>query len=159
MLKYDFIHTDVWLHCKWLVGLILVAGAFSLVGQGCGKKGPPVPPMRPAPPVAQDLSHTIQGDMVELSWTLPAASDGRAAEIKVLRATQTGEEIGCEGCPLRFGVAAEIPIHHKAFAESAPRTLRFTEKIDPGYRYIYKVIVFDENGIGGQESNVVKFDH
>ncbi len=136
-----------------------MSGVLSLLGFGCGKKAPPVPPKRPAPPVVQDLSHTIQGDVVELSWTLPVASDSRAEEIKVLRATQSGEEIGCEGCPLRFAVAAEIPIHHKAFEKSEPRTLRFTEKIEAGHRYIYKVIVIDEYGMRGKDSNFVKFDH
>ncbi len=100
--------------------------------------------------------------MVELSWTLPSTSGGRAAEpaaIKVFRATQSGEEINCEGCPLRFVVAAEIPIYETASEKSAPRTLRFSEIIDPGNRYYYKVIVFDEDGFGGQDSNIVKFDH
>ena len=144
---------------KWLVCLLLASCGFSIVGLGCGKKAPPVPPKRPLPPVVQDLRHTIQGDWIELRWTLPAESDGRAAEIQVLRATQSGEEIGCEGCPLRFRVAAEIPIHHKAFAKSAPRALYYTEKIDPGYRYTYKVIVLDEYGIRSKDSNIIKFDH
>jgi hypothetical protein len=159
LFKYTSIHTGVCLHGKWLVYLLLVLGGLCIVGLGCGKKSPPVPPERPVPPVVQDLRHAIQGERVELRWTLPAVSDGRAAEIKVLRATQTGEEIGCEGCPLRFRVAAEIPIHHKAFAKSEPRTLYYTETIDTGYRYIYTVIVFDKYGIGGKESNIVKFDH
>ncbi|MGD8756849.1 MAG: hypothetical protein PVF98_14360 [Desulfobacterales bacterium] len=159
MFKYTSIHTGVCPHGKWLMCFLLVLGGLSIVGLGCGKKAPPVPPKRPSPPMVQDLRHTIQGDRIELSWTLPAASDGRAAEIKVLRATQSEEEIGCEGCPLRFEVAAEIPIHHKAFGKSEPRTLYFTEAIDPGYRYTYKVIVLDEYGIRSQDSNIVKFDH
>lgn len=155
-------HTDGCRLRKWLVCLLLALGALSSVWLGCGKKAPPVPPKHPLPPVVQDLRHTIQGDRVELSWTLPATADGSTAtpaEVKVLRATQSAEEIGCEECPLRFRVAAEIPIHHQVFVKSGPQTLRFTEKIDPGYRYVYKVIVFDEYGMRSKDSNIVKFDY
>ena len=121
-----------------------------------------MPPKRPLPPVVQDLRHTIHGHVVELSWTLPASTGGSAAEpaeVKVLRAAQSGEEIGCEGCPLDFEIAAEIPIHAGVFEKSDSRTLRYTETIEPGYRYIYKIVVFDENGFGGKASRSVMFDH
>jgi hypothetical protein len=142
--------------------LLVALGGLSFVWLGCGKKGPPRPPQRPLPPVVKDLGHTIQGNIVELSWTLPGTAGGSAAEpaaIKVLRATQTSEEIGCESCPFRFVVAAEIPLHAKASDRSGLRILRYSEMIDPGFRYIYKVIIFDEYGIGGKNSNIVKFDH
>jgi hypothetical protein len=37
--------------------------------------------------------------------------------------------------------------------------MRFTEVLEPGYRYIYKVIAYDEDGEGSKDSNTVKFDH
>jgi hypothetical protein len=37
--------------------------------------------------------------------------------------------------------------------------MSYSEFVEVGYRYIYKVIVFDEYGIGGKDSNIVKFDH
>ena len=33
----------------------------------------------------------------------------------------------------------------------------YTETIEPGYRYIYKVVAFDDDGITGSDSNVVDF--
>ncbi len=155
-------HKGVCLHRKWSLALLLLLGGLSFVCLGCGKKGPPRPPKRPLPPVVQDLRHTIQGDVVELSWTLPGPAGGSAsapAAIKVFRAVQSDEEISCETCPIRFVAVAEIPIHENASEKSESRTLSFTETIDPGYRYIYKVIVFDEYGIGGKDSNTVEFDH
>lgn len=154
--------TGDYFHRKWPVFLMVALSGLTILWLGCGKKGPPRPPKRPLPPVVQDLRHTIQGDIVELSWTLPGATGGGASTpvtIKVLRATQFGEEIKCEKCPLRFAVVAKIPIHEKASEKSEPRIFSFTEMIDPGYRHIYKVIVFDEYGIGGKDSNIVKFDH
>lgn len=154
-------HTGACLHRKWSLVFLVLLGGLTFVWLGCGKKGPPRPPKRPLPPVVQDLRHTIQGDIVELSWTLPGTAGGSAsapAEIKVFRAAQSDAEIGCETCPIRFVAVAEIPIHEKPSEKSEPRTLSFTETIDPGYRYIYKVIVFDEYGIGGKDSNTVEFD-
>lgn len=129
---------------------------------GCGKKGPPRPPKRPLPPAVKDLRHTLQGDRVELSWTLPGTAGGaaaRPASFKLFRAVLTGEDIKCEKCPVRFEAAAEIPIHKMASKKLETRSFQYTEMIDPGYRYLYKVIVFDQYGIGGRDSNVVQFDY
>ena len=40
-----------------------------------------------------------------------------------------------------------------------PARMSYSEFVEPGYRYIYKVTVLDEYGIGGKDSNIVKFDH
>jgi hypothetical protein len=151
-----------YLYHTWLVSLCVAIGGISFVCLGCGKKGPPRPPKRPLPPAVEDLRYAIQGDIVELSWTHPSIKGDNAskpASIKVFRAVLSGEDIKCENCPLRFEAVAEIPIHSKAPRKEGPRTLRYSEKIDPGYRYIYKVIVFDEYGIGSKNSNIVQFDH
>jgi hypothetical protein len=136
-------------------------GGLSAVWQGCGKKGPPRPPKRPLPPAVTDLRYAIQADRVELSWTLPVADEAHASEpasMKVFRAILSGEGIKCENCPLRFEVVAELPVHVKAHRAESLRTLRYSENIDPGYRYIYKVVVFDKYGFGSKDSNVVQFD-
>ena len=146
----------------WLMCLILTIGGISSLWLGCGKKGPPRPPKRPLPLAVEDLRFAIQGDIVELSWTHPATSGdnaSRPASIKVFRALVSSEDIECENCPLRFETVAEIPIYAKASREEHSRIFRYTEKIEPGYRYTYKVIVFDKYGIGSKNSNVVQFDH
>ena len=142
--------------------LFVTIGGLSFVWLGCGKKGPPRPPKRPLPPAVEDLRYAIKGDLVELSWTHPptkAGKNSKAATIKVYRAVLSPEDIKCENCPVRFETVAEIPIITKASRNADPRTLRYSEQIDPGYRYIYKVIVFDEYGIGSKNSNIVQFDH
>jgi hypothetical protein len=81
------------------------------------------------------------------------------AAVKVFRSRLSAEEAGCENCPVRYAVSADIPIHKKRFEKSESIRMSYTEFIETGYRYIYKVNVFDENGIGGKDSNIVKFDH
>ena len=38
---------------------------------GCGRKAPPVPPGQARPPAVDDLSSSIDGDMLKLAWTIP----------------------------------------------------------------------------------------
>ena len=161
-MKNSRLKTRWYLHRSWRVCLFVTVGVLSFAWLGCGKKGPPRPPKRPLPPAVEDLRYAIQGDILELSWTHPAAAGddaSRPASIKVFRAALSGEEIKCENCPVRFEAVAEIPILTKASRKESLRTFRYSEKIDPGHRYIYKVVVFDKYGIGSKNSNVVQFDH
>ncbi len=128
---------------------------------GCGQKGPPQPPRRPLPPAVKDLSYVIHGDTVELSWTVPMTEDRKAsspAAVKVFRSRLTAQEAACENCPIRFVLSADIPIHQKGSEKSTPLRMRYTEAVEPGYRYIFKVVVLDEYGIGSQDSNNIDFD-
>ena len=148
-------------HSKWIAAFLLVLAGSSFLWIGCGRKGPPRPPRRPLPPVVKDLAYTVHNDMVELSWTVPGA-EGRSASppaaVKVFRSRLSAEEASCENCPIRYSVSGDIPIHKKRSEKAKPTRMSFTEFVEPGYRYIYKVTVFDEYGIGGKDSNVVKFD-
>ncbi len=149
-------------HSKWIVALLLVLTVSSFLWIGCGQKGSPRPPHRPLPPAVKDLSYVIYGEMVELSWTVPGAEGHKAsppAAVKVLRSRLTAEEASCENCPVHYSVSGDIPIHLKRSEKSKDRRMSHTEFVEPGYRYIYKVTVFDEYGIGGKDSNIVKFDH
>ncbi len=146
---------------KRIAVFLLVLAGSSFLWIGCGKKGPPRPPRRPLPPVVKDLEYTVHNNRVELSWTVPSA-EGRSASppaaVKVFRSQLSAEEARCDNCPIRYSVSGDIPIHKKRSEKSKPIRMSYTEVVEPGYRYIYKVIVYDEYGIGGKDSNIVKFD-
>ena len=148
---------------KWWAALLLLLVGSSMLWTGCGKKGPPRPPRRPLPPAVTDLAYTVYDNKVELSWTMPGKEENRKAAppatVKVLRSRLSAEEAGCENCPIRFTVSGDVPIHKKRSEKSEPIRMSYTEFVEPGYRYIYKVTVFDEYGFGGRDSNIVKFDH
>ena len=143
--------------------LLWLLAAWGLLWIGCGKKGPPRPPRRPLPPAVNDLAHTVHNDIVRLSWTVPGKDEKRTAAppatVKVFRSRLSAEEADCENCPMRFALSGNIPIRKKWAKKSEPVPMSYTEFVETGYRYIYKVIVFDEYGIGGNDSNMVKFDH
>ena len=150
-------------HYKLMAALFVILAALSLLVLGCGKKGPPRPPRRPQPPVVKDLDYTIHNDIVELSWTVPGRDEkaefATPAAVRVFRSRLSAEEADCENCPVRFTVSDDIPIRKKRSEKSKPVRMSYSESIEPGYRYIYKVAVLDEYGIGGRHSNMVKFDH
>jgi hypothetical protein len=55
---------------RWL----LPVAALTLVTLGCGKRGDPLPPLRPVPARIEDLAAMRLPDRVELHWTIPAAN-------------------------------------------------------------------------------------
>jgi predicted small lipoprotein YifL len=149
-------------HNKWVAAFLLVLAGSNFLLNGCGQKGPPRLPRRPLPPAIKDLAFSVHDGMVELTWTvaIPAGrSASSAAAVKVFRSRVSAEEGGCKNCPIRYTVAGDIPIQKKRSDKSEPIRMRYTEFVEPGYRYIFKVIVYDEDGNGGKDSNVVKFDH
>ena len=147
---------------KWIASFLLVLAGSSFLGIGCGKKAPPRPPRLLPPPAVQDLAFTVHDGMVELTWSVAATVDRSASSpvaVKVFRARLSVEEAGCENCPIRYIVSGDIPIQKKRSEKSEPIKMSYTEFVDPGYRYLFKVIVYDEAGNGGKDSNIVQFDH
>jgi hypothetical protein len=149
-------------HSRWLAFFFFALVGLSFLWTGCGKKDPPRVPQRRLPPAVKDLSYAIDNQIVELSWTVQEADD-RSASVpvgyKVFRSKLSAAEFDCEKCPIRFVEIGDVPIQMKRSGKSKPTRLRFKEVLEPGYRYIYKVIVYDEDGEGSKESNTVEFDH
>jgi hypothetical protein len=150
-------------HSKWMAALVLVLAGSSLLWIGCGKKGPPRPPRQPLPPAVKDLDYVVHNNIVQLSWTVPGKEESRSAAppaaVKVFRSRMSAEDASCENCPIRFAVSADIPVYKQRSDKSKPIRMSYSEFVETGYHYVYKVTVFDENGIGGKDSNIVRFDH
>ena len=145
---------------KWVAFFLSTLAATSFLWLGCGKKGPPRVPQQPLPATVKDLSYRIDHDTVQLSWTIPAADDRSAsypAAVKLFRFKQSAEESNCEKCPIRFTQIADLPVQLKPMDKSRPSTMSYTEDLERGYRYIYKVIIYNKEGIGGKDSNTVEF--
>jgi hypothetical protein len=53
------------------------------IAVACGKKGPPLAPLRPTPAAVSDLAATRLGDLVQVQFTLPSANadGGRPADL------------------------------------------------------------------------------
>jgi hypothetical protein len=145
---------------KCLAAFMLILAGVGFLWLGCGKKGPPRAPRQPLPATVKDLGYRIDDDRVKLSWTVPAADNSGAAypaAVKLFRSKQPAEESGCEKCPIRFSEIAELPVPASPTEKWGSIPMGFTEVLERGYRYFYKVIVYGRDGIGGKDSNTIKF--
>jgi len=152
-------HNASCIYIKTLAFFFTLAG-LSFLWLGCGQKGSPRPPQQPSPVAVKDLSYNIDNDILKLSWTVPVTDDHRAsfpAAVKLFRFKQSAEESNCEKCPIRFTEIADLPVQMSRAEKSRSNTMGFSEVLERGYRYIYKVIVYNKEGIGGKDSNTIEF--
>ncbi len=118
---------------------------------GCGQKSFPVPPDRPAASAVGDLAHVVGEGRVKLSWSTPSCDDCISM---VYRFRQPLSEPFCPSCPIPFTRVSEVPSELSGGKEK----IVHMERIDAGYRYIFKVNIHSA-GAPGPDSNLVKFDY
>ena len=138
-----------------IFSILLCTAVFPL---GCGRKAPPVPPGQAKPPVVDDLSSSIDEDMLELAWTIPDEKGKVASGLGgfvVYKSKTSLSESDCKGCPVLFKRIADIPIKEK----DINKKITYNETLEKGYRYIYKVTVYTKTGASGKDSNYIEFDH
>jgi predicted small lipoprotein YifL len=137
-----------------LVAMIWLTAAF--LTASCGKKGPPQPPSGNKPPPVTDLAYSVTGSTIKLSWTIPPTTDkakSPAAGFLIFRYQQPVYERECPSCPVIFRQVGDVP----ARGQPGVTPLVFTQTIELGYRYIYKVKAYDNGGIPSRDSNFVQF--
>ncbi len=143
-------------------GLILqfsILIAFALFFSCCGKKAPPMPPRQIQPPAVNDLRASIAGDTLRLTWTIPMekgkVTPGLSGFI-VYRSKKLVSESDCKSCPVLFRRVADIPIEAKGSAYLKKDNFTYSETLEKGYRYIYKLTVYTK-GFANSDSNYVDF--
>ena len=140
-------------HC--LILQLTAVMAVSVCLFGCGKKAPPVPPRQPAIPAVKDLRSDIDGDMVVLTWTIPDEMKDKSSGIKsfvVHRAIQNIPDGDCRNCPVNFKPVAEIPAETKL----PLKKMKYTERLEKGIKYVFKVTVISNTGTESADSNYVE---
>ena len=140
--------------------LLTVIAVLTVVGvlSGCGKKGPPEPPSGKKPPAVGDLGYSISATTIKLSWTVPATTAkarSAVAGFLIYRNQEPFSRRECPNCPVIFKQVGDVP-SPQAGALDTP--LVYTQELQPGYRYIYKVRTYDEDGLAGRDSNFVQFN-
>ena len=123
---------------------------------GCGVKGPPVPPRHAPVPAVAELAYQVADQTVTLTWRLPgplSRKQAKRATFGLYRSRTALTEPACDGCPLVFEKVATVPYVHtdtNRYSSEAP--------LDPGYRYVFKVRLETDGGVG-PDSNPVQFDY
>ncbi len=124
----------------------------------CGKKGPPEPPSGKKPPSVKDLGYSISATTIKLSWTVPPTTAKAKSPVAGFLIYRNQESLGleeCPNCPIVFQQVGDVPSPR---AEALDRPLIYTQELQTGYRYIFKVRAYDDDGLAGRDSNLVQFN-
>jgi len=128
---------------------------------GCGRKGSPKPPSGNRPPEVFDLAYSIRENTIKLSWTIPKTSDKAKSPVTgflIYGSKQSSVEADCPNCPIRFLKIGDVLVRGDVSERPAPSVV-FSQTIEPGYRYIYKVKAYDDDGVAGEDSNLIDFTY
>jgi hypothetical protein len=140
--------------------IFLLLAAFFFLFNGCGRKAPPKPPQEKQPPAVSDLSQRIDGDQLRLTWSVSngTSSGGTGpAGFMIYKAKQKLSGSDCRNCPILFERVADISLSQSASMHLDGKTVRYFDRVEKGYRYLYKVIVYSKNGVMGKASNMIEF--
>jgi Fibronectin type III domain len=138
---------------SWLISAFLVLG--------CGKKAMPEPPMGNRPPKVIDLGYNISENIIKLSWTIPKTSDkakSQATGFFIYRSKQSSAEADCPNCPIHFLKIGDVLVRGGVSGSPEPSVV-FAQTLEPGYRYIFKVKAYDDDGVTGKDSNSIEFTY
>ena len=144
--------------CRSIIVQILIIVAFFIFLSGCGKKAPPKPPRQEEPPVVNDLSYSLDGDNLKLTWTISKVK-GRVKSglggLYVFRSKKTVTETDCKNCPKIFKRVADISLEN--MGNPGKNSIKYAEALEKDYRYIYKVVIYTNKGVTGRDSNIIDF--
>ena len=128
---------------------------------GCGKKAMPEPPSGNRPPAVTDLDYSVSEDTLKLSWTIPKTNEKAKSQptgFLIYRSKQSLFESDCPNCPVYFKKIGDVLIRHTTSEDIEP-TVVFSQVIEPGYRYLYKVKAYDRAERTGKDSNFIDFTY
>ncbi|MBC2695645.1 MAG: hypothetical protein HF982_10305 [Desulfobacteraceae bacterium] len=145
--------------CRNIIVQVLIIVVFSIFLSGCGKKAPPKPQHQEKPPVVNDLSYSLDGNNLKLTWTIPEVKGNVKSGLSgfvIYRSKKPFSESECLNCPVFFKRIADIPIKAKSTGKDI---ITYNEILQKGCRYIYKVVVYTTSGVMGKDSDMVDFTY
>lgn len=100
----------------------------------------------------------MEGDVLQLTWGIPAEGDaaGEAAAFAVYRSKTPAAEADCRNCPLTFQHVKQISVTP---SNRQAGRMSFSEPLEKGYRYRYKLRTYDTFGAGSDDSNLFSMDY
>jgi len=122
----------------FFMGVLIPALVF--LTPSCGKKGPPVPPVRAGNLLAVpgDVTYTLAGSQVTLTWTHtidPVNAKFAPEAFEIYMAIKDID--GCEGCPFVFEPVGLVSMPDMAYQRL----------LDPGVQNYFRVKAIGKNGM------------
>ena len=84
-----------------------------------------------------------------------AKAQSPVAGFLIYQNQQPAYEEECPSCPVIFKQIGDVPIPQ---AGPGTQPLVYQQSLEPGYRYIFKVRAYDDDGLAGRDSNLVQFN-
>lgn len=133
-----------------VLGSIVLVLVLSVAGQGCGKKGPPLPPENKTGRINApgSLTSQLNEDIVTLSWTHSANSKAALEPIGFDILVAKKAPGACEGCPFRFNKAGSTAVKVKTF----------DVKVEKGYQYYFRVQAVGPDDVKSPYSETIQVD-
>ncbi|WP_022668536.1 hypothetical protein [Desulfospira joergensenii] len=127
----------------WLTALAMVTA--------CGKKGPPLPPLKEglnlAPPI--DLTFQLTGTRVFIQWNHKTDPDKARVRPEAFEVSAAVKGPGdCEGCPFVFKSMATIPMPD----------MKYELTLDPVSRYYFRVQALGPDGMRSKYTQTILVD-
>ena len=129
--------------------------AFTLAA--CGKKAMPKPPRYEEPPANIVLTVAdVENDVITLTWNLPPPKDEYNLKTFHVYMAQDALATLCLTCPPNFVLIGE----GKAITrDDGTRAYAFQMRIQPGFRYVYKINAVGREGREGADSNYAVYNY
>ena len=138
----------------FILALFLFAGCFA----ACGVKSPPLPPVQEIPNAVIDLKENITDNIVTLTWSVPDEKENAVVERFSIFRSKVGLEEACPECPLKYESVAEINAGSELWQGKAKEMISYSEELETGYRYSYKVVGYTWDLVASADSNPASFD-
>ncbi|MCP3940814.1 MAG: hypothetical protein GY710_04950 [Desulfobacteraceae bacterium] len=124
-----------------------------LLVTSCGKKGPPLPPIKQGNFLAipGNVAYSVHGNQLTLTWTHTIDPVNAKIAPEAFDVSMAIKELdGCEGCPFIFKSVGVVPMPHMVY-----RRL-----LEPGFHYYFRVQAIGKDGIKSDYSKTlyVKFE-
>lgn len=125
---------------------------------GCGVKSPPLPPVQELPNAVTDLKETVTDNIVVLTWRTPDKKEDAVVERFAVFRSKVELDNYCPECPIVFKKIAAIHAGSDLWQGGANETISYSEELETGNRYSYKVVGYTWDNVAGADSNLVGFD-
>ena len=130
--------------------LLTLAVLLLIAASGCGKKGPPLPPINEMVKAPTGLAFSLEGDTATLTWSHEEGGETfpSFAGFEISLATRDLSPDGCKGCPLRFKLLDTLDAG----------TLEYQTRLLPGLGYYYRVRAYTDGRVFSDSSNTVQIE-